>query len=368
MRKGLALALLAAGLAVSTAVAASGPGAGLQLGARILTPPPVTAASPWYVWDSSKCEYVATAKHPATYHPVLRKIKGSMQIGYMHYGNIDPFGVANSSDIEKQAKAAGFKLNIYNLKFPSPTEPLVQAKTSVIKKDRGVIEANQLPTLWTKLFKTLKEGCIPALQMYLRAPGVPSFGAVWSTAGTTQGTWLGQEGLKRHWDPAKTAFVECTNPDYGGSVNVMFDTAPPSLLKTGFKIPKGNIFKVVCKYQAQPSSETTVTDWFTAHPADKYPYVMINTIDDETMQGVLNAMRRSHRTKNVLTIANGADKLGQAQLRSGQQSASNAFFPEKYGQWSVAIMEDILSGKPVPGFIGTSTVVITKANLSRYYR
>ena len=37
----------------------------------------------------------------------------------MHYGDVDPFGMANSKSIKAVAEQAGFKLNTYNLKFPS---------------------------------------------------------------------------------------------------------------------------------------------------------------------------------------------------------------------------------------------------------
>ena len=44
---------------------------------------------------------------PGDVHGQLRKVDGSYQIGSMHYGNVDSFGIANSKNIEKLAKDAG---------------------------------------------------------------------------------------------------------------------------------------------------------------------------------------------------------------------------------------------------------------------
>ena len=75
---------------------------------------------------------------------------------------------------------------------------------------------------------------------------------------------------------------------------------------------------------------------------------MLNSIDDERMQGITNAVRRANRKADVLTIATGADGLGIKQIKAGIEMASVAYFPERYGEWLIPIMEDILAGNPVP--------------------
>jgi ribose transport system substrate-binding protein len=343
-------------------------GRGLKLGTVISTAPAVTVTGPWLVWNPDTCAYQPAANAPKSYVPRLRRVAGSPQIGYMYYGDFDAFGVANSKDIKAQAAKAGFKLNSYNLKFPSQTEPLSVARSSVLKKDLAVMEANLDDKLIPRFLDIIqKKGCIPNIQMYLEIKGLPGFGAKWPDSGTTQGKWFAQQAKARGWKPSDTALVECTDPDNGPSVNVMFDTAPKALIASGFAIPKSNIFKVVCKYQTKPSAETTITDWFTAHPKSQFPHVMLNSIDDERMQGITNAVRRSRRQADVLTIATGADELGQKQIRAGIENASIAYFPEKYGQWLIPLIEDVLAGNPVPSFTGSGLVIIDKSNIDKYY-
>jgi ribose transport system substrate-binding protein len=298
---------------------------------------------------------------------VRRVVSGPTTIGYLHYGDTDPFGVANSKSIKAMAALAGWKIDRFNLKYPSETEPLVQARNAITKKEPAVLEGQQISTLNPAFFKILeKQGCIPPVQLYLAVPNVPSFGAVWSDTGMRQGTWLAQQAKARGWKPADTAFVSCTDPTVGSSVNVMFDTADKALHAGGFAVPKSNTFRLVCKYSATESAQVRLTDWLTAHPTFKH--LLINTIDDERTQGEINALKQAGRTADALTIASGADQLGQQQIRSGQQSASVAFFPEKYGEWLIPILQDVMAGNPVPSFTGSQLVVITRANIGKYYK
>jgi ribose transport system substrate-binding protein len=365
---GLVVAAAAQGVGSAATTSGSAFGRGLKLGAVIGQAPPVTVTGPWLVWNSKTCKYQKAPTAPASYVPRLHKVSGSPQIGYMYYGDFDAFGIANSKSIKAVAAKAGFKLNSYNLKFPSATEPLADAKTSVLKKDLGVMEANLDDKLIPRFLDIIQsKGCIPNIQMYLEIASLPGFGAKWADAGATQGKWFAQQAKAKGWKPSDTALVECTDPDNGPSVNVMFDTAPKALASSGFALPSSNIFKVVCKYQTKPSAETTITDWFTGHPKSKFPHVMLNSIDDERMQGITNAVRRARRTGDVLTIATGADGLGVKQIKAGTQMASVAYFPERYGEWLIPILEDILAGNPVPSFTGSGLVIIDKQNVQKYY-
>ena len=365
---GLALCGLTAFAATASGGTSAGAfGVGLKLGKVVNKIPVGSSTGPWLVWNAKSCAYEVVKSHPKAYLANVRKVVGGpTQVGYMNYGDTDPFGVANSRNIKKMAALAGFKLNVYNLKFPSETEPLTQAHNSVLKHDRGVIQAQQLDTLSNVFLKIMQtQGCIPTVQMYLKVKNVPSFGAVWPDSGTTQGKWLAQQAKAKHWDPADTALVECTNPDVGASVNIMFDTAPKALVAGGFKIPSKNVFKIICKYSASQSSQVNVKAWFTGHP--NFRHVMINTIDDETMQGVINALNQNGRFKDALTIATGCDGLGQKQIKAGLEGASIAYFPERYGEWLVPILEDVMAGNPVPSFTGSKLIVITKANIKQFY-
>jgi ribose transport system substrate-binding protein len=341
---------------------ASAFGAGLKLTDDVIATPEVaTIKEPWVVWNPETCAYEETADHPDTYEPSLRKIDGDFQIGYMHYGDIDTFGISNSESIKQLAGEAGFTLNVYNLKYPSETEPLTQANASVLKGDKGVISATQ--TLWDEQYKILAEdGCIPVVQLYAFGTAVPNFGVNWANAGTEIGKALGETAVEKGWDPATTALVQCTNPDYGPVVNSMFETAPPAVAEAGFAIPEGNIFNLTCKVGKH---ETVTTDWFTANP--DFEHVMFDTIDDPSADGMINAISKAGREDDSIIVVSGADPQGRKAIRAGKQTGSLAFFPERYGEWSLAMLEDILAGNPVPIEVNNPTPLITIDNIDEYY-
>lgn len=346
-----------------TTPAQAGPyGAGLELTDEVIASPEVASIKePWVLWNNETCAYEETTDHPAEYKAVLRKIVPPYQIGYMNYGDIDTFGIANTKNITELAKQAGFTLNVYNLKYPSETEPLTQARASAVKGDKGVITATQ--TGFEEQYKILaQEGCIPVVQLYAFGTDVPNFGVNWANAGTEIGKSLGQIALEKGWDPATTALVQCTNPDFGPSVNAMFETAPPAVKEAGFAVADDNVFNLTCKVGKH---ETVTTDWFTSHP--DFEHVMFDTIDDPSADGMINAIEKAGRQDDSIIIVNGADPQGRKAIRAGTQTGSTAFFPERYGEWAIAMLEDILAGVPVPLEVNHPTPLITIDNIDEYY-
>ena len=350
----------------SSAAAGAEFGVGLKLSGVVGEADVGSSTGPWLVWNAKSCAYEQTADHPADYKAQSRTITGGpTQIGYMHYGDVDPFGVANSKSVASEAEQVGFTLNTYNLKYPSETEPLAQARNSVLKKDAGVIQAQQVASVTPAFLKILQtDGCIPSVQMYLAVENVPTFGAVWSDVGATQGAWLAKEALARGWKPEDTALVQCTDPTLGEDVNSMFKTGPEALVKGGFALPDANVYPLKCEFTPQKAA-VPVTDWLTAHPDVKN--ILMQTIDDERMSGMLNAMKQAGRSGDQIDIASGADQLGQEQIKNGVQQASIAYFPEKYGEWLIPILEDVMAGNPVPSFVGQGLPVITQDNINDYY-
>ena len=113
-----------------------------------------------------------------------------------------------------------------------------------------------------------------------------------------------------------SVYVECTDPDVGSSVNIMFDTAPKALVAGGFKIPGKNVFKIICKYSQTQSAQVNVTAWFTGHP--NFKHIMINTIDDERMQGPA----RGHGSSSLgLPRVHRLQERGQLGKRDGTGAA-----------------------------------------------
>ncbi len=343
-------------------------GTGLELGKTISTAPVGATVGPWYRWNNSNCTFEVAKHHPASYRATLRAISGGPdQLGYMHYGNTDPFGVANSKSIEATAEKVGMPLNVYNLKFPSRTEPLADARASVVKGDNGVIQANLDPTALPAFFDILEgEGCIPSLQLYIPIEDHPAIGNNWPDVGMAIADYAAEEAKRRKWSPEETALVQCTDPSSGPTVDIMFKALPEKLAEDEFEIPDQNIYDLVCKTEENQSGLRQVTDWYTSHP--EFEHVIMAAVDTLRLPNMIRAAESQGVPRDSYISGAGADEeLSRDLLREGKQDVSISFLAERFGEYAVPLMEDVMAGNPVPKFVGTKLIPLTHDNVDKYY-
>ena len=200
---GLVAAVAAQGVGTAATARDSAFGRGLKLGAVIATAPPVTVTAPWLVWNKETCAYEEAADLPRPTPPASAQVDGQADPDRLHA-------------LRRRRPVRRRELQEHGATWPSrsassstPTtsssrresEPLAQARNSVLQKDAGVIQAQQVALGLRRFLKILQtEGCIPTVQMYLKTPMVPAFGAVWPDVGKAQGTWLARAGAGQGLD------------------------------------------------------------------------------------------------------------------------------------------------------------------------
>lgn len=344
-------------------------GTGLELGDEVLNTAPVGATvGPWYRWNRDACEFEETDDHPEEYAAEIRDVVGGDdRIGYMHYGNTDPFGVSNSESVEEMAELAGMSLDVYNLRFPSRTEPLTAARNAVTQQNVGVLQANLDPSILPSFYDVLEaDGCIPSIQLYIPVDGHPAMGNHWPDVGTMIGDHIATEAQERGWAPEDTALVQCIAEDNGPTVNVMFESSREALAEGGFELPADNVFELVCKENEVQAAFNRVRDWFTANSG--FEHVAFTAIDSLRMQPMLRAIQEEGRpNEDTITAAGADDESSRASVRAGDQDMSVAFFGERFGEWLIPMMQDMLAGNPVPAFVGTELVPLTAENIDEHY-
>jgi ABC-type sugar transport system substrate-binding protein len=347
-------------------------GTGLELGDVIESTPSGATVEPWYLWNNESCEFEETDDHPAKYTAELRSVEGGdpqvAQAGYMHYGNKDPFGTAVSESIEGSAEDAGMPLNVYNLKFPSKTEPQVQARASVTKQDNAVMQANIDISVLPGFFDILQEeGCIPSIQLFIPIDDHPAFGNHWPDVGKLIGEYIGEEAPNRGWKPEDTALVQCTDPAHGPSVNVMHDELEKALDASGFDVPTDNRFRITCKEEEADSGFKAATNWFSGNP--DFKHVAMAAIDAVRAVPMSRAVEQSQdRPDDDTLVAGGADdETSREALRSGEYDLSVDFLGHRFGDWIVPMLQDVMAGNPVPSFAGTELVELTRDNVDEQY-
>jgi ABC-type sugar transport system substrate-binding protein len=362
------VALAAIGTSGSSASNSTTYGNGLKLGKVLSTAPIKRIVAPWLRWNEKKCSYETTTDHPAAYAANVRKIIGPVTIGYMDYGDTDPFGIANSRSVKAVAAQAGFKLNVYNLQYPSTTAPIADAKLSVLRHDKGVLQGNLDPTVLPGFFRILEgKGCTPSIALYGGTGDPrPSIGAIYADTGTLQGQYLAKQAKKRGYVPAQTAFVQCTDPTLSAFIAAMFPAAAKALTGSGFALPPANLFHLNCSGQSSANAVAAVKAWIEGHP--NFKYLLFNAPDDERASGIIAALKAKGRLNtDSMNIGAGLDQLGQQQVRNGTETASIAFFPEDAGKYLIPMLEDVMAGNAIPQFVEQAIYVVDKSNLNKYY-
>jgi ribose transport system substrate-binding protein len=96
---------------------------------------------------------------------------------------------------------------------------------------------------------------------------------------------------------------------------------------------------------------------------------VLTSINEETMSGIISAIQTAGRwdPENWIIITQGADAVGQQQIRDGLTDAAIAYFPEHYGEYLIPGAVALMHNQPVPPFMYVENAVITKDNIDQYY-
>ncbi len=97
--------------------------------------------------------------------------------------------------------------------------------------------------------------------------------------------------------------------------------------------------------------------------------MVITTINDETMQAVIDVLRetgRFDRSRQVL-VTHGCDKIGRRLIREGLVDGAVAHFPETYGEFILPAACSLLLGEPVPPYLYIQNRIVTAENIDDYY-
>ena len=233
-----AFALLTALAAtVDARSAAPGYGVGLKLGKVVNTIPVGSSIGPWLVWNRKTCSYqVAAVASEGVRRDRAQGRRRAEQDRVHALRRHRPVRRRELREHEEDGPPrAGFQLDVYNLKYPSTTEPLNQARNAVLTKDAGVIQAQQLAPSRTRTSRSSRRrAASPAYRCTSTSRTCPRSARSGRTSGRRRACGSPSSAKAKGWAPTDTALVECTDPDVGSSVNVMFDTAPKALVANGF--------------------------------------------------------------------------------------------------------------------------------------
>jgi ribose transport system substrate-binding protein len=197
-------------------------------------------------------------------------------------------------------------------------------------------------------------------------PNTPFFGANNKEAGLILGRALAEKVLAE-WGGAVDLIILVGAPGSGEVADLRMKNIVTGVIE---KIPAAANVKVLeldGKSEIETSQKVTA-DTLSANP-DKH-HILIGGLNDQSGLGAFNAVQAANRQGDVFLGSHGCDVPAKNNLFNNPPNfwiGSVAYFPERYGEYVVPLMKDMMEGKTLPAMSHPDHVFIDKSNISQYY-
>jgi ribose transport system substrate-binding protein len=306
-----------------------------------------------------------TTAPAAEYKPEIRPATKKWKIGYGDGLAGIPFTATVTKSINDTAAKMGVDIvycdNAYN------QEKTVECSNSLVTQQaNGVIFANWIAGTEDLISGIFKKANIPCVAYDGPHPGCVAFGPDNFEAGKEAGKFLGEYAKAQGWDPKDTQLVLIWSPDV--PVHKARADGTKAGLEPVFPIPAGNISDVGTKELSDVLPN--VTTWATAHPDAKY-VLCFGHSDQPGVDCGLALEKAGFKGRAAVASLGASDEaLVELRTRTDEDSlfkATISYFPERYGQYLVPIIVDLLEGKKVPDRVIPSVSPVTRSNVNELY-
>ena len=116
------------------------------------------------------------------------------------------------------------------------------------------------------------------------------------------------------------------------------------------------------------NTKKIVTDFVTGHP--NMNRIVVGTNNDEGGLGALSAIEGMGMKENFFIVSHGGDTPFQEKIHAGKGDVwigSVAYMPERYCEFMIPWLLDILNGKDVPREMSPEHFILTTDNINQYY-
>jgi len=302
---------------------------------------------------------------PAAYVPEIRKATKAWKIGYGDGLAGIPFTQSVTDSINEVAEEMGVEIvycdNAYN------QEKTVECSNNLVTQGaEGVIFANWVAGTEELISGIFQDAGIPCVAYDGPHPGCVAFGPDNFESAKEAGKFLGEYAKAQGWDPKDVQLLLVWTP------NVPVHQARAEGATAGVKevidIPAENIFDIPTEQMGDEIAN--VTTWTTAHPDAKH----VLCFGHADLPGVncALALEQAGYLGNAAAAFLGAsdEALVDLRTRTDEESifkATISYFPERYGQYLVPIIVDLLEGKTVPERIIPAVSPVTRENVNELY-
>ena len=284
-------------------------------------------------------------------------------IGFANYMLAAPFCGIVQEGHEKYAAEAGVEIFIVDNEA-DPAKSVDNARAMISKGVDFFIEYQGHADTNAVIGEMMRKEGIPVVAIDIPVPEAPFFGGNNPVAGYIAGNWLGKYA-KTNWsgEDVVLLLVESTT---NGKINA--DRMQGYIDGVLEMVPEvaGNVYRLDTNNQYEDAQDK-MRSWLSGHPDEKH--ILLGGLHDGITNGALQALREANRESDAIIISQGADPSIYAEIRNPDSAfkGSVAYFPEKYGFYTISIAMDILRGNPVPWEYFVPHVTIDASNIDDYY-
>jgi len=301
----------------------------------------------------------------AEYTPEIRPAAQRWKIGYGDGLAGIPFTDSVTNSINDVAQQMGVDIVYCDNAYDQ--EKTVQcSKLLVAQEVNGVIFANWVAGTEDLVAGIFTDAGLPCIAYDGPHPGCAAFGPDNFIAGKEAGKFLGQYAVEQGWDPTETELLLIWSPDV--PVHRARAEGATEGVRESFAIPDANIHNIPTKDFSDVYAN--VTTWATGHPDAKY--VLCFGHSDQPGVDCGLALEQAGFVGRAASASLGAsdEALVELRTRTDDESifkATISFFPERYGQYLVPAIVDMIEGKVVPDQIIPAVSPVTRANVNELY-
>ena len=321
--------------------------------------------------ESAREEAAEVARHnvraiAGDYEAVIRPASQRWTIGHADGLAGIPFTDSVTDSIYEVADAMGVDIIFCDNAYDQ--EKTVECANLIVAQEAdGVIFANWIAGTEELIAGIYIDGGLPCITWDGPHPGCKNFGPDNFEASVEAGRYLAGFAQEQGWDPAETELVVI----WTQGVQVMGerrDGAIAGVLES-FPIPEENVH-VDIPHAALDDVFPLVTDWTTANPDAKN--VLCFGHSDQPGVDCALALEQAGFLGRAAAASLGAsdEALVDLRERTDEESvfkATISFFPERYGQYLVPAVVDMLEGRIVPDRVIPSVEPVTRANVQELY-
>ncbi len=286
------------------------------------------------------------------------------KIGYASLCEDSDFSIVSRESFEREAAAMGWDTVVLNNNYSGETA-IENMDIMITSQVDGIINFQVDAGVAEVVASMAADAGIPMIVIDCPHPDTPFFGANNEEAGLILGRALGEKALAQ-WDGQVDLIVLDGAPGSGEVVDLRMQG-----IATGIKEVVGNddikVIDVDSKSEIE-ASQLVIADTLTANP--DMEHILIGCLNDQAGLGAYNAVVAAGRESDVYIGSHGCDAPAIDNLQNNDENCwigSVAYFPERYGEYVVPLMAEMLAGNEVPDNSYPDHVFIDKSNIGDWY-